>query len=70
MQESGHKSCDELPLFLNAKTMERVPGAAPSSGYEPMHEPGFPVLREASRMVVHNEQFIQGVMEHAGGGCK
>lgn len=45
MQESGFKSYDELPLFLNAKAVAKILGVSPSSGYELMHEPGFPVLR-------------------------
>ena len=71
MQESGFKSYDELPLFLNAKTVAKVLGVYPSSGYELMHEPGFPVLRVGNRMVVPKEQFIQWVTEHTEGGeCK
>ena len=37
----------------------KVLGVSPSSGYELMHEPGFPVLRIGNRMVVPKEQFIQ-----------
>lgn len=71
MQESGFKSYDELPLFLNAKTVAKVLGVSPSSGYELMHEPGFPVLRVGNCMVVPKEQFIQWVTEHTEGGeCK
>ena len=71
MQESGFKSYDELPLFLNAKTVAKVLGVSPSSGYELMHEPGFPVLRVGNRMVVPKEQFIQWVTKRTeGGGCK
>ena len=70
MQESGFKSYDELPLFLNAKTVAKVLGVSPSSGYELMREPGFPVLRVGSRLVVPKEQFIQWVMEHTGGDRK
>ena len=71
MQESGFKSYDELPLFLNAKTVAKVLGVSPSSGYELMREPGFPVLRVGNRMVVPKEQFIQWVTEHTEGGeCK
>ena len=68
MQESDFKSYDELPLFLNAKTVAKVLGVSPSSGYELMHEPGFPVLRVGSRMVVPKEQFIRWVTEHTEGG--
>ena len=70
MQESGFKSYDELPLFLNAKAVAKVLGVSPSSGYELMHEPGFPVLRVGNRLVVPKEQFIQWGAEHTGGGCK
>ena len=52
MITSGYRSYDELPLFLNAKMVAQVLGVSPSSGYELMHEPGFPVLKVGSRMVV------------------
>ena len=68
MKESSYKSYDDLPLFLNSATVAKVLGVSPSSGYELMHEPGFPVLRIGNRMVVPKEQFIQWVKEHAGGG--
>lgn len=59
---------DDLPLFLNSETVAKVMGIAPSSAYELMHEPGFPVLKIGSRMVVPKEQFIRWVEEHTGGG--
>ena len=68
MEESSYKSYDDLPLFLNSATVAKVLGVSPSSGYELMHEPGFPVLRIGNRMVVPKEQFIQWVEEHTGGG--
>ena len=67
MKESSYKSYDDLPLFLNAETVAKVLGVSPSSGYELMHEPGFPVLRIGNRMVVPKEQFIQWVKEHTRG---
>ena len=66
MITSGYRSYDELPLFLNAKMVAQVLGVSPSSGYELMHEPGFPVLKVGSRMVVPKEQFIRWVQEHTG----
>ena len=66
MIPSEYRSYDELPLFLNAKLVAEVLGASPSSGYELMHEPGFPVLKVGSRMVVPKEQFIRWVQEHTG----
>ncbi len=70
MQQSVYKSYDELPLFLNSETVAKVLGVSPSSAYELMHEPGFPVLRVGNRMLVPKEQFIQWVMEHTGGDSK
>ena len=68
MQESTFTNYDQLPLFLNANLVAQVLGVSPSSGYELMHEPGFPVLRVGSRMVVPKEQFIRWVSEHTEGG--
>ncbi|OUN21305.1 helix-turn-helix domain-containing protein [Pseudoflavonifractor sp. An85] len=68
MKKSEYRSYDELPLFLNSETVAKVLGVSASSGYELMHEPGFPMLRISNRMVVPKEQFIQWVMERTGGG--
>ena len=68
MKESVYKTYDDLPLFLNANLVAQVLGVSPSSGYELMPEPGFPVLRVGSRMVVPKEQFIRWVTEHTEGG--
>lgn len=67
MKISEYKSYDELPLFLNSELVAKVLGISPSSGYELMHQPDFPVLRVGSRMVVPKEKFIQWVEEHTGG---
>ena len=37
MKESIYKSYDELPIMLNAETLAKVLGIAPSSAYELMH---------------------------------
>ena len=68
MKESVYKSYDELPLFLNSELVAKVLGVSLTSGYELMHQPGFPVLRVGSRIVVLNEQFIQWVVNHTEGG--
>ena len=68
MKQSVYKSYDDLPLFLNSELVAKVLGVSPSSGYELMHQPDFPVLRVGSRMVVPKEQFIQWVMAHTEGG--
>ena len=57
---------DELPLFLNAATVAKVLGIAPSSSYELMHEKDFPALRIGNRVVVPKEAFIRWVEQHTG----
>ena len=69
MKESIYKSYEELPLFLNADTVAKVLGVSPSSGYELMHEKGFPALRIGNRIVVPKEKFIQWVNQETGGGA-
>ena len=70
MKESGYKNYDELPLFLNAVTVAKMLGVSPSSGYELMHEPDFPVLKIGSRMVVPKEKFVEWVSQHTQGGAE
>ena len=67
MKISTYHSYDELPLFLNAELVAKVLGVSISTAYEVMHEPGFPVLRVGSRMVVSKEKFIQWAEEQSGG---
>ena len=67
MKESVYKSYDELPLFLNSELVAKVLGVSLSSGYELMRQPGFPVLRVGSRMVVPKEKFIQWAEDQSGG---
>jgi len=68
MKESIYKNYDELPLFLNAATVAKVLGIAPSSSYELMHEKNFPTLRIGSRMVVPKDKFIEWVVQYTKGG--
>ncbi len=70
MKESSYRSYDELPLFLNAATVAKVLGVSPSSGYELMHEPDFPVLKVGSRLVVPKEKFVEWVLQHTQGGAE
>ena len=68
MKTSVYKSYDELPLFLNAETVAKVLGIAPSSAYELMHEADFPVLKVGNRMIVPKEKFVEWVQRRTGGG--
>ena len=68
MKISTYHSYDELPLFLNAELVAKTLGIAPSSAYELMHEPDFPVLRVGSRIVVPKGKFIEWVRRGTKGG--
>ena len=70
MKVSVYKTFNDLPLFLNAETVAKTLGVAPSSAYELMHESDFPVLRVGNRMVVPKEKFIQWVEQHTQGGAQ
>lgn len=48
----------------NAETVAKLLGISPSSGYELMHENGFPVLRIGNRMVVPKERFRKWIEEN------
>ncbi len=67
MKECIYKSYDDLPLFLNAKTVAKLLGISISSSYELMHEKGFPSLRIGSRLIVPKENFRQWVEQKTGG---
>jgi len=68
MKVSQYNNYDDLPLFLNAELVAKVLGVSPSSGYDLMHEPGFPVLKVGNRMVVPKKKFIQWVEQRTAGG--
>lgn len=70
MKVSQFKDYSELPLFLNAETVAKLLGVSPSSCYELMHEPGFPILKVGSRIVVPKEKFIQWVEQNTTGGTQ
>ena len=70
MKESVYINYEELPLFLNAETVAKVLGVAPSTTYELMHEEDFPTLKIGNRIVVPKEQFIAWVHQHTEGGVQ
>ena len=68
MKQSIYQNYDDLPLFLNARMVAEVLGIAVASGYELLHQEGFPSLRIGSRIVVPKDKFIRWVNEQTGGG--
>lgn len=67
MKQSIYKNYDELPLFLNAKTLSEVLGIASSSAYELMHEKSFPVLKVGNRLLVEKDKFREWIECNTGG---
>ncbi|MFI3170184.1 MAG: helix-turn-helix domain-containing protein [Faecalibacterium sp.] len=61
MTESIYKSYDELPLFLNAKTVSQALGISIASTYELLQDENFPALRINNRIVVPKAEFIAWV---------
>lgn len=67
MIERMFTSYDELPLFLNAKTLSTVLGISRAGTYELMHEEGFPSVYLGSRIVVPKKDFIEWIEKRKGG---
>ena len=67
MVQSKFKSYDELPLFLNAKTVAEILGISVAGAYELLHQENFPVLRIGSRLVVPKEKFLSWIESQTGG---
>ena len=67
MVQSKFKSYDELPLFLNAKTVTEILGISVAGAYELLHQEDFPVLRIGSRLVVPKEKFLSWIESQTGG---
>ena len=51
-----YKTYDELPLFIDAKTVSSVLGISRSGAYELMHQKSFPTLKIGARIVVPKEE--------------
>ena len=65
-KQSMYTSYDQLPLFLDAKTLSAVLGISVSGVYELMHEAGFPSIRIGSRIVVPSKDFLEWIDAHKG----
>ena len=68
MKDSVYKSYEELPLFLNARTVAQVLGVSASISYELMHQQNFPSLKIGNRIVVPKERFVQWVEQNTSVG--
>ncbi len=69
MVQSKFKSYDELPLFLNAKTVAEILGISVAGAYELLHQEDFPALRIGLRLVVPKEKFLSWIVSQTGGSA-
>ena len=67
MLQSKFKSYDELPLFLNARTVAQILGISQAGAYELLHHENFPVPKIGSRLVVPKEKFLSWIESQTGG---
>ena len=61
MNETVYKTFDELPMFLNVATVDKLFGISQSSGYELMHEKEFPSIKIGSRILVPRDKLKEWV---------
>ena len=67
MLQSKFRSYEELPLFLNARTVAEALGISMAGAYELLHQEDSPVLKIGSRLVVPKEKFLSWIESQTGG---
>ena len=56
MEKTVYNSFDEMPMFLSVSAVAKLLGISVSSGYEQMHEKGFPSIKIGGRIVVPRDK--------------
>lgn len=56
MEKTAYNSFDEMPMFLSVSAVAKLLGISASSGYELMHEKGFPSIKIGGRIVVPRDK--------------
>lgn len=56
MTDQNCKNFNELPLYMSVPAVAKLLGISESSGYELVHEKGFPAFRIGSRIVVERDK--------------
>ncbi len=50
------KNFEELPMYMSVPAMAKLLGISESSGYELVHEKGFPAFRIGTRIVIERDK--------------
>ena len=66
MKECKYKNFDELPLVLDAKTLQDFLGLSRSKVYKLMRERDFPAKHFGKRVVVSREEFLEWFKSYGG----
>ena len=66
MTEKQIKTYEDLPMFVSVPLLSKLFGISQSSGYELMHEKGFPSLRIGSRIVIPRDKLIEWIESRVG----
>lgn len=61
MLVSKYTSYEQLPIFLNVKTVADLLGISPASCYELLHQRTFPTLRLGNRIVIPRDKLIEWI---------
>ena len=66
MNNCKYKSYDELPLVLDAKTLQDFLGLSRAKVYTLMREKGFPAKHFGKRVVVSRDEFLEWFKTYGG----
>lgn len=66
MKTSNCKSFDELPIFLNARMVADLLGIGMSTVYMLMQQPGFPILKVRTRIIIPKDKLKIWIDENTG----
>jgi excisionase family DNA binding protein len=62
------KNFEELPMYMSVPAMAKLLGISESSGYELVHEKGFPAFRIGTRIVIERDKLRAWLDKRMRGG--
>ena len=68
MEEQSYKSFDELPMYMSVPVVAKLFGISESSGYELVHEKGFPAFKIGSRIIVERDKLKEWIDRRSAEG--
>ena len=68
MEEQNYKSFDELPMYMSVPVVAKLFGISESSGYELVHEKGFPAFKIGSRIIVERDKLKEWIDRRSAEG--